>query len=380
MNVLMIRDSPILSDSRALKEAKVLVDQGYRVKVLGWDENSDLKDRQTVYRHTQIDIHYSKIKLSYKFKYLKVWSYFLYQIFLVRYLLKNKTSYDVIHACNIQTAFISNIMAKILQKKIVYDIFDFMPDTRNYPRILRYLLVKIDYYTINRVDAVILCSDERIQQIEGSKPKKTIIIYNSPDNLVLNKLLPNENSSKEEFSLVYIGGLTAYRMIPELLDIVQRSNKLSLNIAGNGQYRELVENLSKVNDKIHYLGEIPYKDVQQIEINSDIMIALYDPEIKNHKYASPNKFFEALQLGKPVIMIKGTGMSQWLEEYKFGVLIEPTQASLKEGIDLLLAKKNHWEEESLVMRRLYEKKFSWVLMEKKIVNLYEDLIGENNEY
>ena len=34
------------------------------------------------------------------------------------------------------------------------------------------------------------------------------------------------------------------------------------------------------------------------------MTAIYDPNISNHYYAAPNKFYEALMLGKPLIMVK----------------------------------------------------------------------------
>ena len=103
------------------------------------------------------------------------------------------------------------------------------------------------------------------------------------------------------------------------------------------------------------------------------MTAIYDPMIGNHKYAAPNKFYEGLMLGKPLIMVKGTGMSEVVEKNNIGVLIDYNKAGVREGIRRLVNKKNEWDSISVKMKNIYEKRYSWNIMEKRLLKLYEGI-------
>lgn len=59
------------------------------------------------------------------------------------------------------------------------------------------------------------------------------------------------------------------------------------------------------------------------------MTAIYDPKVPNHRYAAPNKFYEALMLGKPIVMAKNTGFDEIIEENNIGCLIEYSKSGLK---------------------------------------------------
>ena len=63
-------------------------------------------------------------------------------------------------------------------------------------------------------------------------------------------------------------------------------------------------------ENIFYYGRIPYDRTIALEKECDVMCAIYDPKVPNHYYAAPNKFYEALMLGMPLIMAKGTGSNQ----------------------------------------------------------------------
>ena len=51
-------------------------------------------------------------------------------------------------------------------------------------------------------------------------------------------------------------------------------------------------------------GKLQYSQTLALESQCDIRVATYDPSIRNHKYSAPNKFYESLMLGKPIIMAK----------------------------------------------------------------------------
>lgn len=55
--------------------------------------------------------------------------------------------------------------------------------------------------------------------------------------------------------------------------------------------------------KIFFYGKILYYETLKLESSCDIMADLYDPSNPDNYYAALNKFYEALMLGKPLILV-----------------------------------------------------------------------------
>ena len=105
------------------------------------------------------------------------------------------------------------------------------------------------------------------------------------------------------------------------------------------------------------------------------MLAIYDPEIANHFYAAPNKFYEALMLGKPLIMVNNTGMDEIIYQNNLGEIIDFNIESLEKGLLSLKNRSSEWESIKLKMQKIYEKDYSWNIMEKRLQELYR-MLGE----
>ena len=73
---------------------------------------------------------------------------------------------------NFDTYLFSLLVAKIKNKAIVYDIFDFYGDVL--PSFLRNIVVTLDKYLLPYSNALILADDSRIEQI-GEKSTVTFI-------------------------------------------------------------------------------------------------------------------------------------------------------------------------------------------------------------
>ncbi len=84
----------------------------------------------------------------------------------------------------------------------MYDIFDFYADhLRNTPSLVKKIIRWLDYWAISRADAVIIADDARREQISGNHPRKLVVIYNTPDDL----LVPAAPNEELIFSIVYVG-------------------------------------------------------------------------------------------------------------------------------------------------------------------------------
>jgi glycosyltransferase involved in cell wall biosynthesis len=368
--IVMIRSNPVDPDSRVEKEANSLVKNGYDVQLLVWDRTQngvydDIKSlANSEIKRTRLG---SKATYGEGFKNLK--SFVLFQYRIVKWILNHRHDIDCVHACDFDTAFASAVVCKILGIPYVFDIFDYIgTNPRNF---IESIVNVFEHWIINHANGTIICTEQRKEQIKGSHPKRLAVIHNSPERITMGNIKIKSSSNK--IKIVYVGILQDFRMILELAEIVKESPQLELHIGGFGKLEEKLQYLDKTTPNIFFYGKLSYPDTLALESQADIMTALYDPSIGNHYYAAPNKFYEALFLGKPLIMVKNTGMSQVVEQNNIGVLIDYDKNALIEGISKIVEKKEDWGGISERMKNIYEKEYSWKKMEEHLISFYSKI-------
>lgn len=373
-HIVFLRTNGVNPDSRVEKESSSLVKHGYKVTIIAWDREAKYKYRELTKKiaGAQVTIVRFGINAVYGGGSKIIFPYFLFCIRVWEWLYKNRREYDCIHACDIDTALEAVLVGRILKKKIVFDIFDFRGGSLYKKNFKQKMLVNVQYYVIRHSNAVIICSDQRKEQIVGSRPKLLEVIHNSPSNLFFHETDLRLNRSK--IKIVYCGILKDHRLLKETAEIIKNRQEYEFHIAGFGKYYSYFEKLSEENNNIYFYGKLPYDRVLNLEKNCDIMVALYDPEIENHYFAAPNKFYEALMLGKPLIMARETGMSNVIEENQFGIIVEYSQEGFLKGLDYLHKNINKYLSKKDQMYILYKKEYSWNNMEKKLIQLYEKVL------
>src|SRR5699024_1731675 len=155
-----------------------------------------------------------------------------YVVLVFKWLYSNRHEYDAIHSFDLDTGLSSMIASTLLNKKLIYHIADFYVESREgIPSTFKKAVRNIEYNVINRADLTIICTEKRIEQISGSKPKKLIVIHNTP--LIENSFNTtiNNYNDKSNLKLCYVGGLTEDRFIKEIIEIVSNDERLFLDIA-----------------------------------------------------------------------------------------------------------------------------------------------------
>lgn len=372
--IIILRSNPVKPDPRVEKEASTLVAAGYSVQILAWDREKTYgyKLSKLMVNNQIIAITRIGIKASYGGGFKNIIQFLSFQLLLLLYLLKNISRYNIIHACDFDTAFTASLINIICKKKFIFDIFDFLygKPVSLFQKIIRKLQCNI----INKSDATIICSEARIQQIRGSKPQKLVIIHNSPINYDF-KGIQTIGRCNDKIRIVYVGILQNHRLLCELVEAIAENPIFELHIAGIGkvEYKNFITTYAKTHNNIIFYGGIPYDKTLMLESSADIMLAIYDPSIENHIFAAPNKFYEALMLGKPLIMVKETGMSNIILQNKFGVLIDYNKQSLIDGLYRLVEHRAEWEQMSKNMKLYYLKNFDWRIMANRLKQLYANL-------
>lgn len=363
--IIFIRSSN--NPARVEKEASSLKKAGYSVDILYWDRNSN---KSRIEMNDGISIRYFGLKAPCGkvslFPYLLLW--WIYEFI---FLLKN--DYDIIHACCFDTV-IPTIPIKIIRKnKLVYDIFDFYSETLplNIPKLLTFLVSRMEIFSIRFADYVIIVDECRYIQIKEASIKNLAVIMNCPsENHILNERMPKH----EIFTVFYGGMISKTRGLTELINAINGEHDITLIIAGMGEDEDLYRPIFENTKNIISLGWINYQKYIELTAQADAVFGFYDPSIPNNKLASPNKLFEAMMCGTPIIINEETSMRNIVSANKCGIIIPYNNVSLLRESILKLKDKPHIATEfGLNGRKAYENEYNWQIMEIRLLNVYSEL-------
>ena len=367
--VIIIRCNDVLSDPRAVKYVKYLCQTGKEYLLIGWDrEGNNEEHTNTIYYHKKAGFNVGGLKaVSDRIG----WMWFVYKT-LIKYAPRNA----ILHGCDVDSAFPAACYKLTHHStKLIFDVFDwFSSSLAKQSAYIRRAFSFMERFTLNKSNHVIICEEERKEQIQFPiQDKKLSILPNIPyfETETFLRSTPFRWANPSLLCFSYVGGLVCDRCLNEIISIAQKGI-INLAIAGYGR-KELEDKLSSLKDcpNIRYFGKVKYEDGLNISFNSDIMFAMYSIENPNHVYAAPNKYYEAMLLGKPLLTTKGTIVEKKVLSNKIGYVAGETEKEIVEAIKRI--DKEDVKKKGRAARQLWESRyrsFTEDFMEKE----YEEMI------
>lgn len=331
-NICFIRSNGIVGDSRVSKYLDFYHSTNIPYFVIGWNRTKHKTSLENAifYNHNS-GYNVGGMKAVY---YRLLWF-----IFILKTLFRNRPK--IIHACDLDCAYPAAIYKTFFPKtKLIFDVFDWYSDTLcNQPWLIRQTFKLLERFSIRRSDHVIICEEERLVQIPMDIKSKYSVLPNIPK---INSTI--EPDKKKVFdnnllTLSYVGGLYDERFLDELIRLAQNKH-YNLLIAGYGDRRleQLLTNIQQ--DNIRFYGKVNYIDGLKIMANTDIIFAMYCKTNRNHIYAAPNKLYEAMFLGKPILTTKKTLVGEKVQKLDCGYIIDENINELSELIEYLQTNRN----------------------------------------
>lgn len=322
--ILMLRSQNIVSDSRVLRYENWFQKHDITYQIVGWDrEQSGIERENTIY---------CRIKAGFQQKSKAIIGRIKWNAWLMKYLYGYRKSYRIIHACDFDTVLPALVM-QLFGKKVIFDIFDWFSDevtTGNW--YINRTINCLERWAVRKADLVILCEEGRMRQIQ-SRPREYMVIPNVPTIPVADA---EENKAFAK-TIGYVGGIVADRGLAELVHVVANLSDWTLHIAGFGD-EVLVKEIEKYSQKysnIHFYGRVSYDKALEIMRAVDIIYAMYYKHNRNHIFAAPNKFYEAIFLQKPIITTEGTLVGDKVREVNSGYVIGEGEENLKKLMGLI---------------------------------------------
>lgn len=185
---------------------------------------------------------------------------------------------------------------------------------------LSLFIKNIESFLLKRVDKLILTSTEYYQQYYKH-------IYHNQYEVVEN--YPNINfwydftrkKRENEFVIGYVGVIRYLPCLKTLIEATkilrEKECNIVLKFAGGGAVEELKE-FAGTPSWIEYLGAYDNNTIKAIYQDVDLSFSVYDTAVKNVLYAMPNKFYESILNGIPILVAKGTFLEKRVKEIGIG--------------------------------------------------------------
>jgi len=368
-SVLILRSNPVAPDPRVEKTARAISQAGYRVSALGWDRTAQLALEEI---RPGFQIYRLPIRAEFGSGLSNLPNLLRWQLHLLSYLLRHRHEYSVLHACDFDTILPALVCKALWGKKVIYDIYDFYADhLRRTPTWIKAMIRSADLRAVHTADAVIIVDDARREQVAAGQPRRLEVVFNTPEDRLQSPDISMRPAKPGNLRLAYIGLLQVERGLGELLEVLARHPEWSLDLAGFGGDEALLLERARSLPNVHWHGRVPYEKAMELSAAADALIALYDPVIPNHRYASPNKLFEAMMLSKPVIVARGTHMDEIVNSGRCGLIVDyGDSSSLEAALDMLASDPSLRIDLGCRGRQAYLESYSWDIMKTRLERLY----------
>ena len=362
--ILMLLSNEYRPDPRVEKEARTLHSAGKDVTVLCWD-----RDHTYPAERDENDVHIARLRTRpVKDKANLARNYFSFVIKALRS--ARSRDFDAVHAHDLDTLPIGLLAARLNGKALVFDAHEHYsrmvePDV---PRFIVPLLDRLEACMVRRTDQVIAANDMISEYLQPHVRSKITVVMNCID-----PPKAAERKAHEGLTIFYGGALEPQRYILEVARSVEKCEGVRMRIAGTGSLQGQVEELAKASSgKIEFLGYLDQARMREEITSADLMVALLDPVNENNRIGTPNRLFEAMALGTPVLASKGTLSGRIVSEEGSGLTMDWDKDSL---CDVIRPLRTPGARDELGRNgvKAVQERYNWNEMTKRLLRLYDSI-------
>lgn len=323
--ILMLLTNAFDPDPRVYQEARALVEHDYEVTVLCWDRDYKKPEKEIV---DSINVERIYIKSTHGRGTTQI--VFLFLFWLKAFLRACFKKFNYFHCHDFDTLPLGYLLAKLKGARLIYDAHESYVDMLiNVPAWLKTIIYKCENYFLKRTDLVITVGEILKDAFIKRGAKTTCVVGNwkDPEKFQFPKDIIEEEKKRlgihnGQVVISFIANLGEERQVPQLIEAIKDIPHAFLVIGGDGPCRDRVEDASRRFPNIRYLGYVnPFK-IPLYTALADIIFYGFDPTNPNAKYSAPNKLFEAIAAGKPIITGDFGEIGRIVRENKCGIVLD----------------------------------------------------------
>ncbi|MEM6344196.1 MAG: glycosyltransferase [Bacteroidota bacterium] len=360
ISISVIND--LAGDQRIHRIASTLQASGYQVCVIGRKLPDSLPLPGRSYETKRMRLIFKKGKLFYL--------EYNFRLFLL--LLFSRV--DILNSNDLDTLLANALVANLRRKALVYDSHEIYTEV---PELIHRRATRAVWLALERL---LFPRLQHVYTVNGSLAKIYQAKYQVPVKVVRN--LPFARSFPSNASprkiLLYQGAVNLGRGIDLMIQAMQYMPQVELWIVGKGdvleEMKRLAEELS-LGERIKFWGFVALEHLPEITRQARIGLSLEEDRGANYRYASPNKVYDYIQSGLPVLVSDLPEMRALVEQYQVGAILPSAQRKPMALANLLLEMLNdqvafdQWRQNC----QNAAKELNWETEKEKLLAIYQGL-------
>ncbi len=375
--------SPIENESRLMKEMASLIKLNIVDNIIVLGISGDglplqqyIDDKRQIIRVKLPQPRKNAFRLESKF--ITLLKSLIYTFASLKYSIKIKPQFISCH--NLALLPLAGLAKKMVGSKLIYVPHELETERTGLTGIFKKLAQWTEPQFIKYADAVVtVCQPIASWYEKHYNIPKVYVLRNVPVNPInANTPLVKTTIFREKFSIpkehiifIYQGIIDPARGILELIDNFKRARPdRHLILMGYGSSENYVKKVAQQIPNIHFQAAVPQNDIIQYTSSADVGI-FYIPSDNislSYRYSLPNKFFEYLIGGLPVMISDNLEyLSELIEENDLGWILsrnneafinfinsltqEQINAKLENGVTY--SRKSGWQFEESILKEIY---------------------------
>ena len=360
----------LLAEQRVNKVALTLIKCGFEPILIGVKFKNTPNFENNNYRTKRLKMFFRKSALFYA----------EYNIRLFFYLLSKKAVFLI--ANDLDSLPANYLISKIKKITLVYDSHEYFTEVpeltnRKFVKVIwtffeKKMLPKIKHsYTVCNL----ISEEYRKKYNIKMQVVRNMPICNKKEDSN-NKPLINFDFIENRKVILYQGAVNIGRGIEHVIKAMQFIENAIFVIIGDGDIKNDLEKLvseKKLNDKVVFIGKIPFKDLIYYTKIANVGIILCENISKSYEFSLPNRIFDFIHSGIPILSSDLPERRKIFNEAEIGILTNNYDVkSLSKNINELLNNKNliFMIKENM---KILSKKYCWEIEEKKLIKIFQSL-------
>jgi len=248
------------------------------------------------------------------------------------------------------------------------------------------ILKRFLIFTYSKIDSFLVVSNYWADQVDCYMDNDKIKIVRNPiDTNIFNPNFSPPTEYRRDFSIcetqvVFMAEFIPRKGIEELCEAITllnnegSTNDFCFTIAGDGELRDLVEDVNKKYDNVEYVGFVSGDKKLDILAASDISV------LPTYSEGMPFGILEGMAMKNAIVSTPVTSIPECVEDGVNGFLVEPGNAKeLAEALRKLIDDPQLVWEMGETNRELMQEEYSWDVIAEQLENIYVDSISGSGE-
>ncbi len=367
--VIFTVTNDVFADQRVNKMAYTLHDMGFQVVLVGVKRKNSPPFSPSYANVLRIPVLFQKGFLFYAGFNIQLFFFLLFRRF------------DLLVANDLDTLLPAHLVSRLRNKPLVYDTHEYFtgtPEVISRPRVYR-VWKWLENKLFPLQNTIITVNKSIAGLYKEEYGKQLHIVRNVPPYHEAKSSKSRSELGIPEHKRIIIlqgTGINTDRGAEELIAAMQPQygieNALLLIIGGGNAMESIRQQVSnfKIDDKVIFLPRMPWKDLFEYTIHADIGLSLDKDRGLNYRFSLPNKLFDYIMAGTPVLVSDLPEVAAIVDRYDVGrkiqnhdpahiasciteMLANQQQLDTWKENCLKAAKELCWENEETTVRMIY---------------------------